>query len=115
MRRGDVVIVDFSQYVPSDKARPALVVQNDRDNARMQKTIVAAITGNTRRASEDTQYLIDGTHADYASSGLYRPSCVNCSNLFTIRQADIARAIGALSAATMTEVDVCLKISLGIT
>lgn len=34
MNRGDVVILDFALYDPTDKVRPALVVQNDRDNAR---------------------------------------------------------------------------------
>jgi mRNA-degrading endonuclease toxin of MazEF toxin-antitoxin module len=38
MNRGDVVTVDFSRYDPTDKVRPALVVQNDRDNLRMTKT-----------------------------------------------------------------------------
>jgi hypothetical protein len=52
MNRGDVVTLDFSLYDPADKVRPTLVVQNDRDNARMAKTIVALITTNIRRAEE---------------------------------------------------------------
>ncbi len=63
MNCGDVVTVDFSRYDPTDKVRPALVVQNDRDNTRITKTIVAQITTNIARAGEDTQYLIDGTPA----------------------------------------------------
>jgi mRNA-degrading endonuclease toxin of MazEF toxin-antitoxin module len=39
--RGDVVIVDFRPVHPAAGVRPALVIQNDRDNARMSKTIVA--------------------------------------------------------------------------
>ena len=46
MKRGDILIVDFSVYNPQEKVRPALAVQNDRDNARMKNTIVALITGN---------------------------------------------------------------------
>ncbi len=46
MKRGDVVIVDFSQYDPHDKARPGVIVQNDRDNRRMRRTIVAIVTDN---------------------------------------------------------------------
>jgi mRNA-degrading endonuclease toxin of MazEF toxin-antitoxin module len=59
MNRGDIVIVDFSPASPSAGIRPAVVVQNDRDNARMQNTIVAQVTSNIRRAQEDTQLLID--------------------------------------------------------
>jgi len=94
MNRGDVVTVDFSLHDPADRARPALVVQNDRDNARMAKTIVALITTNVRRAAEDTQYLIDRSHPDFPASGLHRDSAVNCSNLYTIRQSDVSRVIG---------------------
>lgn len=37
MKRGDVIIVDFSKYDPRDKVRPGVVVQNDRDNRRMRR------------------------------------------------------------------------------
>ena len=33
MNRGDIVTVDFSRYDPGDRGAPALVVQNDHDNA----------------------------------------------------------------------------------
>ncbi len=72
MKRGDIVVVDFSVYNPAEKVRPALVVQNDRDNARMQNTIVALITGNVRRAGEGTQLLLDAKHPDFAASGLHK-------------------------------------------
>ena len=66
MNRGDIVTVDFSRYDPADKVRPALVVQNDRDNTRMTKTIVALISSNIGRAGEDTQYVIGRNHSDLA-------------------------------------------------
>ena len=56
--------------------RPALVVQNDRDNARMANTVVAQISGNTARVSEATQHLIElaadpgGTSEHSARRGL---------------------------------------------
>jgi len=60
MKRGDVVIIDFP-FVSgaSAKRRPALVVQNDRDNQRLSNTIVVMITGSLRRAGEPTQLLVD--------------------------------------------------------
>ncbi len=52
-RRGDVVIVDFPFADTGDsKVRPAVVVQNDRDNKRFRKTVIAMITGNLRRKSQ---------------------------------------------------------------
>lgn len=115
MKRGDVVVVDFSAYNPSGKKRPALVVQCDRDNARMGNTIVATITGNTARSSEPTQLLLDSSHPDFPSSGLHKDSVVNCSNLYTVQQQDVIRTIGSISASTMLEIDECLKSALGIT
>lgn len=112
MNRSDVVIVDFSPTSPSTGIRPAVVVQNDRDNARMQNTIVAQVTSNTRRAVEDTQLLIDHNHADRQQSGLRLDSVVNCSNLAAVRQSDIRRVIGSLSSATMQELDTCLRAAL---
>ena len=114
MNRGDILIVDFSVYNPQEKVRPALAVQNDRDNARMKNTIVALITGNVNRSNESTQYLLDRTHADYSASGLHKDSVVNCANLITIRQQDILHIIGKLSRETMDQIDVCLKVALGL-
>ena len=49
MKRGEVVLVDFP-YTDgrASKVRPALVVQNDQDNALLRDTVVALITGNIK-------------------------------------------------------------------
>ena len=112
--RGDVVIIDFRPTNPSAKVRPAVVIQNDRDNARMSNTIVAQITSNTGRSQQDTQLLIDQTHPDWVASGLRLPSVVNASNLATVLQTQITHVIGHLSAATTAEIDKCLKAALGL-
>jgi mRNA interferase MazF len=114
MKRGEIVIIDFSATSPTAGVRPALVIQNDRDNARMKNTIVAQVTTNTSRAGEDTQLLIDTKHPDWAASGLRHASVVNCSNLATVAQADIRKIIGALSTATMQQLDDCLRAALHV-
>ena len=116
MRRGDVVLLDFpfSGGIGS-KVRPALVVQNDRDNARLQSTIVAMITSRTQRAPiEPTQLLIDITTPHGRASGLLMNSAVNCVNLFTVHQNKVLRTLGKLSPALLTRIDHCLKETLGI-
>jgi mRNA interferase MazF len=58
--RSDVVLVDFPYSRGSgSKVRPALVIQNDRDNVRLVSTIICQITGTSHRAVEATQVLID--------------------------------------------------------
>src|SRR6516162_8083028 len=98
MRRGDVVVVDwpFSGGAGS-KPRPAVVVQNDRDNQRMTNTIVAMVTSRVFRSGEPTQLFVDVTTPDGQKTGLHRSSVVNCANLFTIEQTKIIQTIGFLT------------------
>src|SRR5687767_5798716 len=114
MKRGDVVIVDLRRTNPAAKVRPALVIQNDRDNRRMANTIVAQITSNLRRAGEDTQLLVDAAHPDWSASGLRHSSVVNCTTIYTVEQNHVTHTIGSLSQATMTKIDECLKAALEI-
>jgi mRNA interferase MazF len=112
-RRGDFIIVDFPFTSGTQtKIRPAVVIQNDRDNRRLPKTVVAMLTGNLRRAAEPTHLMIDPTTADGASSGLHGPSLAVCVNLYTIDQGDILRTVGRLSATLLGRLDSALKAAL---
>lgn len=113
MKRSDVVIVDFRSLNPALGIRPAIVIQNDRDNARMSNTVVVQVTTNLRRNLEDTQLLIDQSHSDWALSGLRHPSVINCSNIYTVRQSHIAKVIGRLSQGTMIELWKCIQRAVG--
>jgi mRNA interferase MazF len=86
--RGDVVILNAPFVTrPGSKLRPMLVVQNDRNNARMANTILATITTNISRSAEPTQVLIDPQTPEGRISGLLSRSVVSCENLLTVRQA----------------------------
>ena len=115
-RRGDVVLIDhpYATGVGSKK-RPVLVIQNDRDNGRLVNTIVAQITGTTRRAAfEPGQLFIGVGTPDGQQSGLKFDSVVNCVNLYTMDQGKILRKLGSLSAALMWQVNDCLKVVLDL-
>jgi mRNA interferase MazF len=85
VRRGDVVLVDFPFSTGGGaKVRPALVVQNDRDNQRLTNTIVVQITSTTRRAFEATQLVIPLSSPSGIQSGLRQDSVVNCVNIATL-------------------------------
>src|SRR5271165_3705960 len=99
INRGDVILA----YVPNiggpvGKVRPALIVQSDLNNARLNETIIAAITSNTSRVQEPTQLLIELATPDGAASGLLHDSAVRCERLHSITRADARRVIGKLSA-----------------
>lgn len=110
IRRGDVVIVDFPfPDTGQSKIRPALVVQNDGDNRKLRKTIVAMITSNLRRRGDPSHLYIDLNTPDGISSGLSFPSLMSCNNLFTITQNGIQRVIGHLSDPLKLQLADCLK------
>jgi mRNA interferase MazF len=114
-RRGDVVMVDFPfTDTGQSKVRPAVIVQNDRDNQRIRKTVIAMVTGNLRRQNDPSHLYVDPNDPDGASSGLSFPSLVSCNNLFTVEQASIQHVIGHLSDALKQQLNACLKAALEI-
>lgn len=115
VQRGDVVTIDFPfTSGRQSKVRPALVVQNDADNQRLPKTVVAMITGNLRRSGEPTHLLIDPNAADGSGSGLTGPSLAVFVNLFTVDQSAILRTRGHLSPVLMERADDCLRVALDL-
>lgn len=115
VKRGDVVLLSmpFAQGGGS-KIRPAVVVQTDRNNARLNNTIVAAITRNISRANLPTQLLVDPGTSAGKDSGLMAVSAVTCENLFTVGRNLIHRSIGRLSTDDMRQVSDCLRAALDI-
>lgn len=111
VKRGDVVLIDYPFSDGSGaKVRPALVVQNDRRNAKLTQTIVALITKNLNHVATDaTQLLIDIAAPDGRASGLTANSAVKCGNLLTVDEAMIRRKIGVLSTALMLHINTCLR------
>ncbi|HJT77661.1 MAG TPA: type II toxin-antitoxin system PemK/MazF family toxin [Gemmataceae bacterium] len=112
-RRGDVVPVRFPfTDVGKAKVRPAIVVQNDRDNQKIHNTVVAMVTGNLRRLGDPSHFLIDPAHPEGAGSGLSGPSMASCNNLQTVAQSAILRSLARLSDVLMRQLDACLKAAL---
>jgi mRNA interferase MazF len=115
MNRGDVILAFIPNVgSPGGKKRPALVVQSDHNNARLNETIIAAITSNISRVHEPHQLLIEIHTADGGATGLLQNSAVRCERLHTIPKDDAPRVIGKMSGALMKQIDECLKAALAI-
>jgi len=111
VKRGDVVILNFA----GSKQRPAVVIQNDKNNARLINTILVQVTSNTKLAGkEPTQVLIDVSTPDGQQSGLKHNSAVKCENIATQLLSDVQRVIGRLTGPLMQQVDAALKASLDL-
>lgn len=114
IQRGDVILLDYPfSSGGGTKVRPALVVQNDRDNHRLTNTIVVQITSVTRRSLEPTQVLVEYSSAEGQQSGLRQDSVVNCVNILTLDQGLILRKLGTLSDTLMQRINYCLMVALG--
>ena len=115
-KRGDIVILNFPFVGGAQgKTRPAVVVQCDRLNQKIDNSIVAMNTGNVKLAGkEPTQFLIDPTTPEGASSGLSYLSAVRCQNLSTVAQQDIHSTVGHLSDVLMQKRNGCLKATLDL-
>ncbi len=115
--RGDIILADlpYSDRTGS-KIRPALVVQNDRNNTRLDDVILAMITRTTSRSTKElTQLLIDVTTPSGHATGLLHTSTVKCEHLITLHRSFVQRVVGRLPDPLMNQADDCLKASLGLT
>jgi len=114
--RGDIILAElpFSDQRGA-KVRPALVVQSDRNNARLDDVILALITRTTTRATaKSTQLLVDITTPLGNASGLLHTSAVKCEHLITLDRSLIQRVIGRLAEPLMQKINNCLKTALEI-
>jgi len=110
--RGRIVLVDFPfSDRTGSKVRPALVVQSDTLNHRIDDTILAAISRWTHRASA-TQLFVDITTSEGRTTGLRQDSMIQCENLLTYDQRMIIATIGHLSTPMMQQIDACLRRAL---
>lgn len=114
-KRGDVVLVkypmmDLSLYKP----RPALIVQNDDNNQRLETTILLQITSNISRKNEPTQHFISLNTEEGLKSGLKTDSVIKAESIFTLPKDNIYKIIGDLNDKVLLEIDDCIKISLGL-
>ena len=111
---GDVVLlpIAFVSGVGS-KVRPAVVVQDDQLNRRLNSTIVAIITTtNERAAHEPSQLFIDISTPEGRQTGLLHNSTVKGEHVDTVDQRDVVRVIGKFSDALMQRVEACIKSAL---
>ncbi|MHB1035341.1 MAG: type II toxin-antitoxin system PemK/MazF family toxin [Pirellulales bacterium] len=114
--RGDIILADLPFSDSSGaKRRPAIVVQCNRNNQRLDDVIVALITSQTQHAvTEPTQVLVDITTTEGQGSGLLHTSAIKCEHLITLHCRLIWRVIGRLPSTLMQQVDDCLRISLDL-
>lgn len=112
-RRGEVWWADLGEPHGSAPAgrRPVLVVSADSYNGSGIATVVClVITSNQRRAEQPGNVVVEPK----PGTGLTKRSVVNVSQVVTLDRSDLTDVAGALSAATMRQVDAGLRLVLGL-
>ena len=101
VERGDIWQLRFA---PPDKRRPVLVLSRPALLEVLHTATVAAITTKLRGAPTEVELGVE--------HGLRRTSCVNLVNVFTVRQSDLRKYMGSVSADTMR--NVCRALSIAV-
>ena len=100
MRQGDILIINFPfSDRTAGKPRPALVISNDRHNARDTDRLFVLISSNTRVRSEE-DLVIEPGDPDFAASGLKVASVFRCSKLVNLESTKLrAKRLGRIGQA----------------
>jgi mRNA interferase MazF len=110
VKRGDIYWVDWGKGKGSEQAgrRPALVIQNDIGNAVSPNIIIASLTTAPNKLYP---FLVVFTAKE---SGLDKGGAVDLASIVTISKTRLIEKCGELNARKMAEVDIALKVSLGL-
>lgn len=118
-RKGDVVLVSFpyttDEGQTQTKRRPAVIISNDYNNARLDDVLLVPLTSNTSRgAREPTQVFVEMNSSEGKAGGLRLDSVIDCTVIATIPKTLLVTKIGAFPNEVMERVDMCLMIALSI-
>jgi mRNA interferase MazF len=110
-RRGEVYLVRLDPTVGAEmrKTRPALVVQNDVGNEHGATTIVAPISSTIGPRVYPTEVRLAAREG-----GLDADSVVRLDQVRTVDKRRLGKRLGRVRRETMRDVDLALRISLGL-
>src|SRR3984885_6972226 len=118
-KKGDVVLVSFpyttDEGQTQTKRRPAVIISNDNNNARLDDVLLVPLTSNVTRAGrEPTQVVVSMDSQEGKAGGLRLDSVIDCTVIATIPKTLLVSKIGAFPQETMERVDQCLMIAMAI-
>jgi mRNA interferase MazF len=111
VKRGDIFLANLEPVRGSEQGgiRPCLVIQNDEGNKYSPVIIIASITSRIFEKKFLTNVFISKK-----DSGLSKDSTILLNQIKTIDKRRIIKKIGSLDIYLMKQVDMAIKISLGL-
>lgn len=105
---GDVAKVWFPFANPSKgKHRPVLVI--GKCPGKYNDWLVCAISSKQHQATTGVDELVNATDADYAKTGLVKPSVIRVGRVAVVEASLLVGAIGKISAQRIKRVKASLK------
>lgn len=97
-----IVLIEFPyDGLSNRKIRPAYCLTEPVGEYRY--ILFALITSKIPTQLLATDFVLDPTHPDFATSGLRKPSTIRPNYLITLRRSTIQRQLGELSLETHTQ------------
>jgi mRNA interferase MazF len=111
LKRGDIFLANLEPIKGSEQGgiRPVLIIQNNISNKYSPVTIIAAITSKIFDKEFSTNVFISKE-----DSKLDKDSTILLNQVRTIDKSRLIKRISTLSAEIMMEVDLSIKVSLGL-
>ena len=108
--RGQIYYADLSPVKGSEQGglRPVLIIQNDIGNRYSPTIIAAIITTRKTKANLPTHVWLN------AECGLPKDSMVELEQIRTLDRTRLSKFMGTVSEEVMKEIDMVIKISLGV-
>jgi mRNA interferase MazF len=114
-KRGDFVLVYYPfSDLSQQKKRPALVVSRNDDNDRLENIILVPLTSYKGYTIEPTHILLHKDSDDGRFAGIQTDSIIKCEGIVSLSKRFVDKVIGKSTEKIMENVDICLKITLGI-
>lgn len=109
--RGDIVLVPFPfSDLSGMKVRPALVISS-KNHAEVSVAFISSVVPSD---PEDAEFLLAGTHPDFAMTGLKKASVFRMNKIVTLQRSTILRRLGKVSSSTQEQLDARFKRAFGI-
>ncbi len=109
--RGDIYYANMEPHIGSEQGgeRPVVVLQNETGNKHSPTLIIATLTSRVdKKRHLPTHVLLDH------NPGLKVPSIVQLEQIFTIDKRRVQRFAGQASEEEMKQIEMAVRISLGM-
>ena len=115
LKRGDIVLVYYpliSTGLSERKLRPAVIVQCDKNNLRLNDLILIPLTSKTKEKLEETHILIPRNSPEGIKAGIRLDSVIKAETILTLPKSLISKKIGHLHSSVIKKVNKCLAFSI---